>query len=654
VIDFSCDPPRVGEEAKASQGLGEEKIASFFKRSMGDPNFVLHLGGQVRTPIDLSALVLKKLKGDAEAKLGTPVTQAVITVPAYFNNAQREATIEAGRLAGLEVLRIINEPTAAALAFGLRETKTEQRVLVYDLGGGTFDVSLVEITPVNISVLATDGDHNLGGKDWDDRIVVYLGQHFADAHGVNPLDNNVSFNDLLVRAEDAKKALSSRNSTRVAIHYEGQRETYELTREKFQELTQDLMERTQCLAEQVMTESGVTWTNLTGVLLVGGSTRMPMVHDYVRRMSGKEPMMGVNVDEAVAMGAAIQAAIDLREKSGGKHETFFLGGSRRIQDVMSHSLGMIAVSQDGSKYVNSIIIPKNQQIPCTIQRPYQLRTRRGDNELEIYITQGEIEDPRSCSFLGKHRLTGIHHSSSGPTVLDISYAYDQNGVVQVSALDHASGIHLPIRVESLPSDMSWLSRPPQASLAQEHLTVYMAFDLSGSMAGGPLQQAQKAANAFVDQMDLAHTSVGVIAFADSVSISINASQNAKQLRKAIGSLSIGMVGFGNATDPFREALDLLQKVSGARFLIVLTDGVWSHQEAAVKRAKACHQKEIEVVAIGFGGADKKFLRRIATSEEASLLTAVDKLVSTFSTIAKELTQRGSGAASGSSRMKWFG
>src|SRR6185295_11312763 len=383
VIDFSCDPPRVGEEAKESQGLGEESIASFFKRSMGNPNFVLELGGRPRTPIDLSALVLKKLKEDAEAKLGTPITQAVITVPAYFNNAQREATIEAGRRAGLEVLRIINEPTAAAIAFGLHETKTTQRVLVYDLGGGTFDVSLVEITSENISVLATDGDHNLGGKDWDDRVAVYLGQSFAEAHGVNPVDSSVSFNDLLVRAEEGKKALSSRNSTRVAIHYEGQREAYELTREKFQELTQDLMERTQCLAEQVLAEAGVKWTNLSGVLLVGGSTRMPMVHDYVRRMSGKEPMTGANVDEAVALGAAIQAAIDLREKSGGKQETFFLGGSRRIQDVMSHSLGVIALSEDRKSCINSIIIPKNTPVPSKASKPYQLRTREGqDNQLD--------------------------------------------------------------------------------------------------------------------------------------------------------------------------------------------------------------------------------------------------------------------------------
>ena len=165
VIDFSRDPPLVGKEAKELQALGEENIASFFKRSMGDPNFVVHLGGQTRTPVDLSALVLEKLKRDAEAHLGRPVAQAVITVPAYFNNGQREATIEAGRRAGLDVLRIINEPTAAALAFGLRESKSSQRVLVYDLGGGTFDVSLVEISPQNISVLATDGDHNLGGKD---------------------------------------------------------------------------------------------------------------------------------------------------------------------------------------------------------------------------------------------------------------------------------------------------------------------------------------------------------------------------------------------------------------------------------------------------------------------------------------------------------
>lgn len=638
VVYFGSDPPLVGDPAKEMQALGEEEVASFFKRSMGDPNFLPRLGGKDRTPVELSALVLAKLKTDAEAALKQPIHSAVITVPAYFNNAQREATIEAGRRAHLEVLQIINEPTAAALAYRLHETGKPEILLVYDLGGGTFDVSLVRIASDELSVLATAGDHNLGGKDWDDRIAAYLGRRFAEAHGTNPLDENVSFNDLLVRAERTKKALSSRGVAQVSIHCQGVQETVELTRAVFEELTRDLMERTQRLCEQVLQDKDVGWPDLSGVLLVGGSTRMPMVHDYVTRMSGKSPLAGVNVDEVVALGAAIQAAKTLTEQRSTGQTPLFLGCARRTRDVMSHSLGMIAVSPDRQRYLNSIILPKNRPIPDEATRPYQLQTRsRGKGELDVYMTQGESEDPRACSLLGKYRFSGIA-PAGGEVTLDITYRYDHNGVVQVSAKNRATGRSLPMTVELVPEDMSWLGRPPEGVVERSHLTAYLAFDLSGSMAGAPLAEAQEAAHEFVRQSDLAHTSIGLISFADAVRTDIEASQNAKSLERAIARMNIGSVGYGNTASPFAHAHKLLQEIDGGRFIVLLTDGVWASQDGAVKEAKACRADNIEVIAIGFGGADRAFLRKVATSEKGSFFARAGELVSAFGTIAQELTE----------------
>jgi len=571
VIYFGGGESIVGDEAKEMQALGESEVASFFKRSMGDHHFFLNFGGRDYTPTDLSAILLRKLKNDAESDLGSSVNQAVITVPAYFNNFQREATIKAGEIAGLKVLRIINEPTAAALAYGISKNSSRQTALVYDLGGGTYDVTIVRITKSAIEVIGTDGDHELGGKDWDDRIATYLGECFRDDHGIDPLDDSITFNDLLVRCEDAKKQLSNRNKTRVSITYQGEREAYEITRSMFEEMTKDLMERTQILTEQVLSDARLKWKELSGVLLVGGSTRMPMVWDYVERMSGKKPISGVNVDEAVAIGAAVQAQIDSKTSSS----LFLLSATKKIQDVMSHSLGLIAVNEDNTKYINSIII------------------------------------------------------------------YNKNGVVNVSAKERNSKKPLMLSVEPLPEDIpDRFAMPPVQEEVREHLFVYLAFDLSGSMNGQPLTEAKKAAHAFVSQCDLTNTSIGLISFSDEVFVDLKACQNAKKIAKSVKGLTIGRTGYGNDAHPFDEIYNLLYRRSGLRYGIVLADGVWRNQPYAVKRAKRCHKAETEIIGIGFGHADRDFLRQISSSDQNSFFTNLNELTETFSTIAQELTESG--------------
>ena len=638
VVYFGDGIPAVGDDAKEQQEHGSEEVASFFKRSMGDEYFLLSFHGQDYNPLRLSSLVLAYMKKQAENFLGNPVTDAVITVPAYFTHTQRTATIEAGREAGLNVLKIISEPTAAALAYGMRPSQGEQKVLVYDLGGGTFDVSLVSISPTELNVIATDGDHNLGGKNWDDRLLEYLKTQFENEFGVKLLDDDI--NELLVQAEKLKFALTARLSADIRVQAGGKKGTYTVSRELFEQLTSDLMESTQLLTEKVQEEAGVTWQQLTGVLPVGGSTRMPMVSAYIQRMSGKPPMSGIHPDQAVALGAAIQAAMEMEAKAAPGSPKYMLSGRKSTVDVIAHSLGMIAENEDRSRYLNSILLRKNLTIPNSQTRPYQMTMRRdGDTELEVYLTQGESDDPQQCAYLGRYVFKDFPRITEKVAVLDITYEYDKNGTVHISALERKSKKPLTLSVEPLPHDVPerFAGRPVSQGV-REHMTVYLAFDLSGSMSGEPLAQAQKAAEGFVRQCDLTNTSIGLISFSDSVLVELSASQNAKEISSAINHLSIGRTGYGNDAHPFDEIFKRLQNVPGLHYSIVLADGVWYCQPQAIQQAKRCHNNGIEVIAIGFGGADRHFLEQIASSSEQSFFTDMNRLSDTFSSIARELTE----------------
>jgi hypothetical protein len=306
---------------------------------------------------------------------------------------------------------------------------------------------------------------------------------------------------------------------------------------------------------------------------------------------------------------------------------------------MGHSLGMIAVSAEGDRYLNSILLGKNQPIPSSKTRPYRATlSARDANEVSVYLTQGESEHPASVSFVGKYVIERVVPEASGEAVLDISYAYDADGVVTVSASSRPGGMSLPVRKEPLPLDMSWLFEKP-GSKAALHKTVYLAIDLSGSMSGRPLADAQQAMRAFVEKSDLTHTSVGLIGFSDRVRVAEKALQDSQRILKAITKLEINeKLGYGNATHPFDEAHGLLANQPGSRYLVVLADGVWSNQPRAITCAKRCHAAGIEVIAIGFGGADKAFLKAIASSDEGALYTP--NLQGAFESIAQVIVQGG--------------
>jgi molecular chaperone DnaK (HSP70) len=630
--------PVVGTAAKADQAVGEPDVAAFFKSSMGDPAFTRRFGGRDWTAAGLSGLVLAHLKEQASRALGVPVTKAVITVPEYFTHPQRTATIEAGRAAGLEVLRIISEPTAAALAYQLPAGQQTRRLVVYDLGGGTFDVSVVTLTADELTVIAATGDHQLGGRDWDDRLAMHLRDQFLADTGVDLLGDEAG--ELLVTVEQLKRALTARRSADVRVGAGGQSAMFTVARADFEEMTADLLQRTAQLTEQALSDAGLTWADVDGVLPVGGSTRMPMVRQWIERMSGRPPAGGIHPDQAVALGAALQAAqlASAPEAAGAAGAARPQPtGIRQVSDVVAHSLGMIAQAPDRSRYLNSVLLRRNSTIPCQAPRPYHFDV--AGNVLEVFLTQGETDDPAECTYLGRYLVSGFPAAVTGTAVIDITYTYDENAVVSVAAMERSTGTVLGVQVDTLPDDVpARFLDPPPVLAVREPVTVYLAFDLSGSMSGEPLAAAKRAAAAFVSQVDLTVTSVGLIEFSDRVHISLRACQNAAVIDRAINALAIGHTGGGNLGQPFDEIHGLLHKNKGLRYALVLADGVWSRQPHAVQQARQCHATGIEVIAIGFGHADRKFLDQIASSTQNAFFTSVTGLSRTFSTIARELTE----------------
>ena len=641
-----------GEDAKAMQGMGNTNAFAFFKRNMGNDQFRIEVFNKTYSATDLSAIFLKRLVEEAENWSGEKIDSAVITVPAYFTHKERMATIEAGEKAGLNVLAIINEPTAAAFAYGLNKKDSEQTVLIYDLGGGTFDVTVARLNQDKIDILGSDGNHELGGKDWDDCIARYLSEQFYEKYGVDLSSDEEMVASLLVTAESMKKQLTVRDEVSVPIRYKDIQGTLNITEEVFEEISEFLLGATKDLTEDLLQSIGCSWADITGVILVGGSTRMRMIHKYVEAMSGKEPLSGVNVDEAVALGAAIRANID---DSGKTVQQSFMGllsgkknveviGAKKVTDVTAHALGMIAISKDGESYENSVIIPKNSAIPVSMNRSYNFKTRAKNNELEVYVLQGAYRRPLDNIILDKYTISGIERTNSNTSVIEVSYQYNANSVVDVSAVQKETGKRLSVRIEKIPEDMSWTDGSPKdqlSSSAPSEVEVLLAIDLSGSMSGSPVEKAKEAMEQFVRELGSANAKIGLLSFADKVRLVVKPTENEKQVIQAIRSIHVGEVGGGNSAEPFTDALSILKrrlftKEDIARYLIVLTDGAWNNPTQAITKAKQCHAEGIEVIALGFGSAVKAFLESIASIDEFASLTDLSELSGSFSKIAQTI------------------
>lgn len=642
-----------GEDAKGMQEMGNTNAIAFFKRYMGNDHFCVEYFGKIYNATDLSAIFLRNLVREAEQSCGEKIDSAVITVPAYFTHKERQATIDAGKKAGIEVLAIINEPTAAAFAYGLNEKDSEQTVLIYDLGGGTFDVTIARISKNKIDILGSDGNHELGGKDWDDCIARYLVQQFYEKYGVDLGEDDEMVASLLVTAESVKKQLTSKDEVTVPVIYKDIRGSVTITEQLFEDISEFLIGATKELTDNLIESIGLSWGDITGAILVGGSTRMRMIHNYVRDMSGKEPLSGVNVDEAVALGAAIRANIDDSGKSvtqtlmgmlGGKKSVNVIG-AKEVSDVTAHALGMIAVSEDGERYENSVIIPKNTSIPAEMTRSYTFRTRAKDNELEVYVLQGAYSRPLDNTIIDKYTITKIEKTSQNPSIIEVSYKYTSNGVVDVSAVQKDTGKTLPIRIEKVPDDMSWTDGSPKGqalAAALPEVEVILAVDLSGSMSGNPVAKAQDAMKGFVEELDPEFTKIGLLAFADRTKMVVRPTNDFKKVIRGIKDIEVGDVGICNRAEPFTDAFNEMKisrfdkNADKIRYLVVLTDGVWDSPHSAIREAKRCHSDGIEVMALGFGGADEHFLKQIASTDEFASLTNLSELTGSFSKIAQAI------------------
>ncbi|MDD4689232.1 MAG: molecular chaperone DnaK [Eubacteriales bacterium] len=434
VVAFAKDDERlIGQVAKRQGITNPDRTISSVKREMGT-NHKVSIGDKKFTPQEISAMILQKLKADAESYLGETVTQAVITVPAYFSDAQRQATKDAGKIAGLEVLRIINEPTAAALAYGL-DKDHEQKIMVYDLGGGTFDVSILEIGDGVFEVLATSGDNRLGGDDFDDRIVNWLADEFKKENGIDLRIDKMAHQRLKEAAEKAKIELSGVTTANINLPFITADATgpkhldITLSRAKFNELTADLVERTIIPVKNAMSDAGVSANDIDRILLVGGSTRIPAVQEAVQKLTGKEPTKGINPDECVAMGAAIQGGV--------------LGGDVKgllLLDVTPLSLGVETLGGICDK-----VIERNTTIPTNKKKVY---STAADNQpsVEIHILQGEREMASDNKSIGRFNLTGIPPAPRGVPQIEVTFDIDANGILNVSAKELGTGAEQKITI----------------------------------------------------------------------------------------------------------------------------------------------------------------------------------------------------------------
>ena len=635
----------VGETAKQASVFDSELVATFFKRRMGESIPALVTDTAEYDAEQLSTILLRMLADGARTQLGVQDLHAVITVPAYFHNSHREATIRAGQAAGLDVLCTINEPTAAAQAYGRLHPESRGTMLVYDLGGGTFDVTLLRYEADSVQVLGSSGDHELGGKDWDDELLRNVAARFQEAHGIDLLDEPIALADLRQKCEQAKRGLSIREQVRIPIDAGTVRDSVIVTRAEFEGWTEHLLDRTRQLIVEVFHDTGIRWGDVAGTILVGGSTRMPGVKALITQLSRKAPLVDLNPDECVAQGAALEAharsQIVGSDAAAEGAQNAPAGGLRlrSVSDVMPHALGYVQVSADETRYINGVVVQKNTPVPANCVRPCAVTTSpAGASELEVIVLQGNAQRVLDNEVVGSYLVQGVP-SYGGETVVEIGFGYDRSGVVQVSASDSRSGQPLQVTQGPWPADLSWTDGDPADAMGGSGFAgpVFLVLDTSGSMSGSKLTEAKAAAIGFLDTVDMSRTSVGLAEFGNTTGVVLPPTNDKSVMSAAIQSLSIG------GSTPMGESLASVERALegvGSGVVVVLSDGAPDSSARALEVANRLKGAGVTIFAVGVTGADHAFMRRLASDSDKSFESSLDELAGTFRRIGTEIVSAG--------------
>ena len=628
VVLFDGEEVSVGTYAKDNMVVYPGQGVEFVKRHMGDDLYCFECNGRKYNASEISSFILKKLKDDAEERLCTKISDVVITVPAYFGDPQRRATIEAGEMAGLNVVQVINEPTAAAYSYGLHKLGESQRVLVFDLGGGTFDVTVIEIGSDRIEVKATNGDHKLGGQDWDEALIQYIAERFESMHGISPFEDEGDYQALKEKALSAKISLSNLPKVNVIYGCKGKTIKEEITRAQFEEITTSQVEQCQMLTERVLKDADYKSTEIDVVLLAGGSTRMPMVANMLKDYFGKEPSKSLNPDECVALGAAVKAALLKKETWAlpGDKKTWALPSKMQDINVTSHSFGLVAFKEDGELY-NKIIIPKNTPYPKDESKDDLTSTYDNQEILDIYVLEGEAADPRDCDLVGSYQFYDIPKRPKGKTRFKVTYRYNENQIIEVEAVDLKDNKELPYK-EIENADLDQLATSTETDVA-------LLIDCSSSMCGGAIEDAKKAAISFVENFRIQNGRVGLIAFPGGMVHSLCTDSHSITSRiKALNA---------SGGTPMTEALDIAHSqmlIQGEyeNIIVLLSDGAPNNPSSAEASAEIAKKNGIRIITIGVSGADEQFLKKIASSpKDYYFCNQSVELENTFINIATQLT-----------------